>query len=225
MKQLFLLAVLAVFSTALFGQKITMSKASDSDPEAKAILDKVKQKYDSYKSIEADFSLSIEVPEQPKEVQKGKLSQQGNNYRLEMEGQTVISDGKTTWLYLPTVNEVQINDADLGDDKGIYSPKDILTIYEKGEFVYALTNEFAKDGKLVQQIEFKPLKKGVEYSKLRLSVDKKTNDIISVEAFIHDGSRYTLQLTKLTPNKTFTASTFTFDKSKYPNVYVEDLRG
>jgi len=222
MKQLFLVTLLLCFTATVFGQ---MTKASDSDSEATAILDKIRKKYEGFSSMQADFTLTIQIPEQKPEVQNGKIVQQGNKYRLNLQGQTVVSNGETMWLYLESLNEVQVTDADFGAEQGILSPQDLLTIYEKDEFVYALTNQFAKDGKLIQQIEFKPLKDNAEYTKLRLSTDKRTNEIVSIEVFATDGSRYTLEIDNLVANKNFPASTFTFDESQYPDVYVEDLRG
>ena len=60
------------------------AQAEKNDPEAKKILDKIRKKYEAFKTVEAAFSLTIEVPGQPKEVQKGTISQEGDKFRLEM---------------------------------------------------------------------------------------------------------------------------------------------
>ena len=69
MQKLLLIALLSFFTDGLFAQNYT--KAEDSDPKAKEALGKMRKKYTAYDVLEADFSLEIEVPEQPKEVQKG----------------------------------------------------------------------------------------------------------------------------------------------------------
>ena len=196
-----------------------------SDPEAKKVLDKARKKYEAYKTVEAVFALTIELPGQPKEVQKGTIAQDGNKFRLEMDQQTIVSDGKTTWVYLKKNNEVQINDFDPNDtENGFFTPRDLLKRYEKGDFLYAVTDKTTENNVVYTQIEFKPKDRNSEYAKLRLSVDEKANAIQSIKAFNKDGSRYTFQITKLTPNKTFANGHFNFDKSKYPGVKVEDLR-
>jgi len=224
MRKLFFFFLFSIFITSTFAQKNMMSKAEDSDPQATALLKKVQQKYEAFSSVGMDFSLIIKVPEMSEEVQKGKMLQKGENYRLEMKDQLVLSNGKTMWLYLkPPLNEVQIMDVE-GGMEGILSPKDLLKIYEQKDFVYALTNRIKKNGKWVQQIEFKPLKEDVDYSKLRVSIEHETNEVVQIEAFGNDGTRYTLVVNELTPNVSVADASFKFNKADYPDVYVEDLR-
>jgi outer membrane lipoprotein carrier protein len=223
MKNLLLYTLLLSIPFVGFAQNNQYVKAADSDPAARKVLEKVKKKYDAYKTLEADFTLTLEFPEQPVEEQKGKLIQQGEKYRLTLASQSIISDGASVWLYLKDNQEVQINSVE-EDGEDILSPKDLLRVYEQEDYVYALTNEFVEDGKAVQQIEFKPVSDDSEYSKLRLTVDRNNQDILRIKAFAKDGSRFTLALNKMTPNKSFPAATFEWNKSECPDCYVEDLR-
>lgn len=202
----------------------TASKET-SDPKAKAILDKVQKKYKGYKSLEATFTLDIELPEQPKQVQKGKMARKGNQYQVELNNQGILCDGKSMWVILHNNKEVQINNMpDPSEDDNLLSPEAIFNFYTTGKYIYALTNEYAEKGRVLQQIEFKPIDRSSEYSKLRLTIDKNTSELANAKAFAKDGSRYTFTFTKLTPNKTFADNYFTFDKAKYPGYHVEDLR-
>ncbi|MCU0345696.1 MAG: outer membrane lipoprotein carrier protein LolA [Saprospiraceae bacterium] len=227
MYKFLMILALALASTAVFAQKAKPApvKTETSDPAAKAVLEKMRKKYEAYKTLEAEFSLEIEVPQQAKQVQKGTLTQQAEKYRLKFNDRTMVSDGKSVWLYIPKNKEVQINDVDEDEGEGgISSPQDLLKAYAWKDYVYAITNEFTENGKLVQQIEFKPTSKANDYSKVRLTLDKKTLEIISIKSFGKDGSRYTLTINKLTPNKTVAASAFTFEKSECPSCKFEDLR-
>jgi outer membrane lipoprotein-sorting protein len=207
----------------LTAQKNTLSSAADSDPEATALLKKVQAKYDAFSTVGMDFSLIIQIPEMAEEVQKGTLYQKGENYKLEMKDQLVFFDGKTMWLYLKGMNEVQIMDAQEMPE-GMLSPKDLLRIYEQKDFVYALTNRTKIGNRWVEQIEFKPLKTNVDYSKMRVSIEKDTREIVQIEAFSKDGSRYILRVDDLKPNVTLADATFQFNEKDYPDVYVEDMR-
>ena len=51
--------------------------AEQNDPGAKKILDKIRKKYEGYKTLEAAFTLTIEVPGQAKEIQKGTVGPGG----------------------------------------------------------------------------------------------------------------------------------------------------
>jgi outer membrane lipoprotein-sorting protein len=197
----------------------------ENDPKAKAILDKVRKKYESYPSLEMEFSLTVEIPEQPKDVQRGKMMQKGSKYRLEMSGQTVICDGKSLWMVMPQNKEVQINHLpDAEEDDAILSPQSFFRIHEKGNLAYILSNEYSANGKIFQEIEFKPLDKFSDYAKLRLTVNKASAEFVELKGFGKDGSRYTLAPTRFTPNKVFAESVFLFNKAAYPGYHIEDLR-
>ena len=222
-KLMFSWMALLVFGSA-FAQLPT-APAEKTDPQAKKALDKIRKKYDGYKTLEAAFSLTIEMPQQAKEVQKGSIGQDGDKFRLEMDQQVIVNDGKTTWVYLKKNNEVQINTSEKGDgDNAFLTPKELLSRYQKGDFLYSIVDKTTEGGKELTQIEFKPKDKKSEYSKLRLTIDEKAGTIQSIKAFNKDGSRYTFAITRFSPNKKFAADYFTFDTKKYPGVKVEDLR-
>ncbi len=226
MRNLALLAAILFSANLAFAQTGAQkgSATETSDPAAKSLLDKLRKKYEGYKTLELAFSLEIEVPGAPKESQKGTLAQSGEKYRLEMTDQTIISDGKTTWVYLRKNNEVQINNADPKAEQSFISPRELMKMYQKGEWLYAMADEETLGGKLCQQVEFKPTNKKSEYSKLRLAIDKKAQTMHSIKAFAKDGSRYTFSVSKQSPNKEFAGDKFTFDKAKFPGCRVEDLR-
>ncbi len=219
-KLLFLLVVCFSLQITAFAQPADVAK----DPEAKAILDKLKKRFDGFTSVQADFALEIEIPGMDTEVQKGKLWQQGEKYRAELDSRAVISDGNTVWVYLGNNKEVQVNCASDFAGEGMLSPKDLLNIYEKDDYAYFLANEFKEEGKTVQQIEFKPTDRDSEYAKLRLTLDKSTGDIIRMKIFGKDGSRFTLKTGNWSANKTLAPDVFNWKKSECPDCYVEDLR-
>lgn len=221
-KPLFLALIALLTATTAFSQ--TAGAKEKSDPEAKKILDKIRKKYEGYKSFELAFTLTVEVPGEAQQVQKGTTAQSDKQFRLDMDDQVIVSDGKSTWVYLKKNNEVQINDADPNGQSEFLTPRELLRRYQKGDFLYAITEKTTVGGKLLTHIEFKPVNRNSEYSKIRVSVDEKALTIESIKAFAKDGSRYTFKVTRLTPNKTFPANYFTFDTKKYPGVHVEDLR-
>ena len=221
MKYLFLLTALLI-GTSIQAQ--SRAPKEESDPEAKKILDRVRKKYQAYKTVQIDFTLTTEVPGAGKESFKGSVSQQGKMFRLEMPQQIITTDGVTSWTYLSGLNEIQINDYDPDDDNGLLSPKQLLTRYQKGDFLYAITNKVTKNGRLYTHIEFKPLDRQSDYTKLRLVIDDKSSRIIRIKAFTRDGSRFTFSFSNTRINKPLEASYFRLNPKKYPDAHVEDLR-
>jgi len=196
----------------------------ESDPKAKVILDKLKKQYDTYKSMEVKFELELELPNQPKEVQKGVVIQDGLKYQVKLKDQEVYSDGKTIWIYLKKNKEVQITDMDGGESSDFLSPKQMMTLYQKGDFNYSILEERNVGGTYFVDIEFKPISKKSEYSKMRLTIDKKANKMVSLRVFSRDGSRYTLKVSDIIANKKYDPSTFTFDTKGVQGIHIEDLR-
>jgi len=226
MKKLLFSAAFLAYLLPAFAQDNTVSSAEDSDPRAKAILDEIRQRFESLESLGADFTLDITFPEEPTESQKGKIAKQGDKFRMSMASQTVISDGETLWMIFDHNKEVQINNMPDEAEMGgmVLSPESLLNFYDHGDFAYFITGEAREAGQVVQQIEFKPMDRNAEYTKLRMNVSKASKDVVSVTAFGRDGSRYKLSLDRLVPNKRFPAGHFAFNKSDYPDYYVEDLR-
>jgi outer membrane lipoprotein carrier protein len=219
LKQISLLTFLHLFAFAL-----TAQTKETNDALATKLLDKVSKKYESYKALDLDFNLVIEVPGEKKQVQKGKVSQSKTAYRLQMDQQTIISDGKTNWIFLKKNNEVQITEADPNDDNGLLTPRQLLQLYKKGEYVYAIVDKVSENGIVLTQIEFKPLDKKSEYSKIRIAINEKNHWISSVKAFAKDGSRYTFAIVKHHTAAKHSDSHFSFDKAQFPGARIEDLR-
>lgn len=227
MKKLMLLALMAILTASVFAQtkKETFQTAKDSDPQAKAVLEKVRKKYDAMAAMKVNFTMVMEIPNQPKETQKGEVSRSGDKYRFKLASQEVISDGKALWLILHNNKSVQINNLpEPGEDEGMLTPQSMFDFYKSGKFVYAMANESAmKDGTVLQEIEFKPLDKSADYHKLRLSVAKKTSEIKKIEAFAKDGSRFIFTIDAVS-SKPMGAEVFAFSKAKFPGYLVSDLR-
>jgi outer membrane lipoprotein-sorting protein len=222
MRNILTILFLALTSSVVIGQ--SMTSAADNDPAAKKILDKLKKEYDTYQSMEVDFDLILELPGQESETQKGLVIQQDEKFKLQLDDRSIYSDGEYVWLYVKKNNEVQINDADMGDEANMLSPKDMLKLYESGEFVYAITAEPLLDGKKVTQIEFKPLDRDSEFSKMTLYVSKKTSEMVQMKVFSKDGGRYTLKINDIAANGKYSPEVFRFDESLFPGVHIEDLR-
>lgn len=202
-----------------------VSSRSEKDPKAKAALDLMKKRYESYTSLDISFTLDMEISEQPTQGQKGQFTRKGTKYKLVMDQQTVLCDGKSLWVILPKEKEVQINDMpDALQNEDVLSPEALFSIYKRKDLTYVVLKEFVEKGKSLQQIGFKPIDKMADYSKLELILDKKTGEIISFKAFAKDGSRFLFRFGTPKVNQSIPDVFFQFKKSDYPTFYVEDLR-
>lgn len=172
--------------------------------------------------MKADFTYSLENKQQKsQEKQKGNILVKGNKFRLDIANQLIICDNKTIWTYSREVNEVQIDH---------YSPKegairldDIFTMYGKG-FLYKMLECKKENGKEICVIELTPKDKKKKFFKIKVTVDKTNQTIISSQVFDKNGNIHTYTVNNQVPNLKFDDNQFAFDAKKYPGVEVVDLR-
>jgi len=118
MKERSVVLGLALFTT------LVLARAGDS---AEDILDRVHKKYDRMEDAEVRFSQKVKFAQAriEQEVAGTLQFKKANHYRVEFEGQLVITDGETVWSYSQENNQVLIDRFKL--DERSLSPERILT--------------------------------------------------------------------------------------------------
>jgi len=208
------------FAFTSFSQNNSIGK---NDPDAKKILDQVSAKVKSFKGVEAAFTLSIEDSKGKSQgIKKGTVSLKGMQYRISITGQEIFCDGKNTWTYDKSTNEVTIAKVD-PSVKTITPEKFFTNFYDK-DFLYKLNGNVTQAGKSLAEIELTPIDKTKTFYKVYLYIDRKTNTMYSLKSLEKNGTKYTLTINKLNGNSAINDATFVFDKSKYPGVDEVDLR-
>ena len=203
-------ALLVALSISLFAQ----------DQVAKDVLDKLSKTTKSYKNIIIDFDFILENKSQNINDKKtGRLEMQEDKFRLVIADQTIINDGKSQWVYLAAMNEVQIMEHDPEDD--MMSPNKLFTIYEK-DYKYTYVGAESENKKRLQIIDLFP-KESSAFIKVTLAVDEAQYQLNKITIRDKNGGAYTYEVTTFTTNLANLAP-FTFNLSDYPNVEVIDLR-
>jgi len=216
MRTIFLFSVLVLVAGSLFAQQ---------DAKAKEILDKLSQTNKSYKTIQIDFSFTLENKTgSVTETNEGSVALKGKSYRLHMPamGMEVYSNGVATWSYLTESNEVNISENDADSDAAL-NPANLFTIYEKG-FNYTYVGEESIGGKTALVVDLFPTNKTKEFTKVRLYVDKIKYQILRAKTFNKDGNAYTLTLKNMKTDQMLADDYFKFDPAKYPKVEINDMR-
>lgn len=95
--------------------------------DPRAILEKVKEKYESIADARLRFSqkVNFEVAKIEQNVTGTLLLKKGNKYRVELDGQTIVTNGETVWSYSGAQNQVLIDHFKM--DERTFSPERILT--------------------------------------------------------------------------------------------------
>jgi outer membrane lipoprotein carrier protein len=219
MKKLFTFLML----TSVLALNAQDKNPTTNDPAAKKILDAVSAKFRSYKSPQASFAYRVENAQgKALSSKKGSVIMKGNKYRVNMDGLEIYSDGKTTWSYDKSANEVTVNSVDASGSA--MTPQKLLTNFYDKDFYYKYNGEKKDAGKAVQEIELTPTDKNKSFHKVYLLVNKATSSISSARFLEKTGSRYVYSITALNGRASVKDSDFTFDKAKHPGVEVVDLR-
>lgn len=200
----------------------TFQLFAQSDNKVKTILDKVSEKTKSYPSITATFDFIMQNDDAGlNEKSSGTLILQKDKYKLTFNGVEIYSDGKIQWMYIRDAEEVNITDANSGDEETI-NPATIFTIYENG-FKNTYLGEFTNGSIKTYKIELIPVEIK-EFTRIIIEINQQNYQIVSAKMFGKNDNIYNIIVKSMDTSKSYDASTFSFDTKKNPNVEVVDMR-
>jgi outer membrane lipoprotein carrier protein len=201
----------------LSGQ-LTFAQAKKSSED---ILKEVSAKTKSFSSIRISFTYNMDNPSaKVHESETGTLLVKGDQYRLDIAGQKVISDNKTVWTYIAESKEVQINAVE--ENANVLTPTRLLTSYSE-DYKSKLTGEISKDGRSQYVIGLKP-NADKSFTSVELNVDKELYRITRIAIQDKSGNTFSYLVNKFETNVPVKDSDFTFDPKDYPGVEVIDMR-
>ncbi len=204
----YLITLFLSFSVTVFSQ------------DASQILNSLSEKTKSYKNISIDFDFKYENElEDIREKKSGKIIIENEKFKLEIDDQIIVCNGKDQWIYSKETNEVQILEYDRTNE--FMNPKNLLNIYEQG-YNYRYDKEIEIDSKFYHLIDLFPNEENNEIIKISLAISKDENMVKKIEAFESNGAIYKYTVIKSRYNRKNLK--FDFDTSKYENIYIIDLR-
>lgn len=209
---------ITVLLTIILLTLVTVTQAQDA--KAKAILDRLSEKMNALETMKFKFTYTMQNTEDGiNESKSGSIYLKGDKYRLYIEEQLVICDGKVVWTYFKEDNEVQINEVDPNNQN---TPNKMLTSYNenyKAKFI----KEVPKAGKILQVLDLTPITTQSFY-KVRIEIDKSKNMVYSSTIYDKNGSTFTYVVTEFKENPKIFSSRFTFNPDDYPGVLINDMR-
>jgi len=201
MKKILALCFFLIVGFAAFAQ---------SDAKAKEILNKMSTKYKAFKTMQVSFSFILEnTREKVTQEQKGLAYVKGTRFHVELGDQTLYCDGTTLYTFLKEANEVNVSTFKPGDD---INPANIFTAYQKG-YKYTLVTDAqaAAQNQVVIDLTPEDTKKAVY--KIRLTITKKTTELVSARIFEKSGTRYLYKISKFEANKALKEDLFLINYS------------
>lgn len=195
--------------------------SAQSDKDAEDLLKRVINKISSYDNFRAELSYTMVNQEMDIDLKKtGVILVQGDKYRIEMEGQVIMSDGDTMWTYLVDSEEVMISEVE--DDEESISPTKILTTYDDNyKAKFDPDNKYKNsDLKLVNL----KANEGKQFEHLSLLLNSKNLNLESFSVYDKNGNVFTYHIINLTPHVEILPHSFVFDPALYKVLEVVDMR-
>ena len=210
-----------IFTLAiLFIASLTLAQKSS---EAKNILDKAYSTYTESDGIKLSFKLTTtEANGTAYQPQSGEAFVKGNKFKLAMDVMDTWFDGKTQWVLMKDVNEVNISNP-TGEEIASVSPLALLSMYKTG---YTLKSPASKtvNGKSAYVIDMTPTSSNKDFKSVSVAIDKKTNNLLQVNLTMSNGMKNKIDISNYNANYKFADSEFVFNKADHKGVEIVDLR-
>ena len=212
-----------ITTVLLFGGFLALTAQSPEVQKAERILDQVSETTQSYKSIKADFTFTLENIESGTEnTHEGSIILSGEKYKASVMNVDSYFNGETLWTHLKEVGEVNISNPDPQDDETL-SPANIFNIYKEG-FRYMFAGEDTIDGQPVNVVDLFPEDRDKSYSRIKLYVRKDNDHIAKISQIGKDGNNYIINIKNMKTNVPCESSMFIFDEEENPDIQVIDMR-
>lgn len=181
--------------------------------KAKALLDEVYQKVQSYDNIFVDFKFELYNAEaNVRQENRGDLTLEGDKYLLNYLGAQQLYDGKKVYTIVPENEEVTIEDK--SDDAGTVSPSKMLTFYREGhQYGWDILQNVM--GRKIQFVKLTPIDSNSEVASILLGIDVETKHIHKLIETGSNGTKTTITVNSFKTDQPLSASLFTFDARKY----------
>ncbi|MEE1004528.1 MAG: LolA-like putative outer membrane lipoprotein chaperone [Bacteroidaceae bacterium] len=208
MKRIIIYSLLLISSLPLFAD------------DAMKVLDIAADRIRKAGDIEIEYNASIFSGATEKASATGTMWLRENQMKLDAEGITTWYDGKTRWCYVPTSNEVNIDEPSK-KEMAAMNPYTFMGIYKKG---FKMTvKETVLRGEAVYEVYLK-----ARYAKMdvkEIYVDIRKSDYQPLCIRVRESNDWQrVSITNFKSNLKFENEFFTFPTNDYPNVLINDMR-
>ena len=210
-------AVMLIGLMAIEGMEAPAKKIT-----AEAITKKMQQRIDKVGGLSAEFSISTYMAalDQNRES-SGRLYilRKKSKLRLERADQTIVSDGKSVWTYIPANQQIIVMPAE--DSKAGIRPDEFLFFYTN-QYTHTLIGDEMIGGVVHYELHLKANTVLADFPELRIWVD--SGEWLTRRVLYADdmGSETVVQFTHIRLNPDMPSGTFTL--SAPVGVEVVDLR-
>lgn len=210
-KQIYIIMGLTLLSVAAFAQ------------QAETVLDKAAKAYESSNGITATFAANIRYEKQGiAESFEGTIQMKGDKFALITPDMRTWYDGKTQWMYVARIEEVNISNPS-GDELQLTNPMTLLRTYKKGFNLSYIGESTTENGKMADDVRLKS--KGVnDIDQIEIQIERTTSLPVRMTVLMKNGLRSVIRISKMQTGMNHSDQQFVFQPKDYPNAVEIDLR-
>ena len=208
------LILLFIFHFSLF----TLHFASAQD--AMKVLDIAAERIQKAGNVKIEYKATIFAGATEKATNSGTMWLQGSKLKLDVQGIKTWYDGKTRWCYLPSANEVSIDEPSK-KEMAAMNPYTFMGIYKKG-FKMSV-KETVLRGDAVYEVYLRARYAKMDVKEVYVDIRKSDYQPLCIRVR-EDDDWQRVSILKFEGNLKLDDDFFTFPEKDYPNVLVNDMR-
>lgn len=188
--------------------------------DAMKVLDIAAERIRQAGNVKIEYHASIFAGTTERASATGTMWLQGSKLKLDADGVTTWYDGKTRWCYVPSSNEVSIDEPSR-KEMAAMNPYTFMEIYKKGFKISV--KESVLRGDPVYEVYLK-----AKYAKMDVKevyVDIRKSDYQPLCIRVRESNDWQrVSITGFTGNVNLGDTFFTFPEKDYPDALVNDMR-
>lgn len=183
---------------------------------ADQIMKTASAKFKSHKSVESNYTI-VYTEGTHKKSTTGGIIMQKNKYVNLIDGNKTWFDGKTLWTYVKDNDEVTVTEPSQSDMLA-NNPYFFINSYSK-EYNASILSSAGNN----YEVKLTPKKNDDDLKYVVLKLNKQSYQPVSLRILMRN-SQMDIILNSYKTGKSYKSSSFAFDKKKYPDVDIIDLR-
>lgn len=181
------------------------------------LLDNVIKEYDNSKGVSANFNISSESNGYVSEI-SGNIFLNGNRFAFTTDEMECGYDGETLWSYIKNNEEINLS---LPEEDEIININPYLLLKNYNS---RFKCSFAGKNGDLETILLTPKNDADNIQSVKVSINSKLLYPTRIEVVNKDSSKIVIKVTNYNSRINVDNSKFIFDKKKFPNIEVIDLR-
>lgn len=210
-----------IYSISIFLLSISTATAQKTT-DAQTIINELLSNINT-SAISTDFELiTSEKNSVNSQSNQGAFTMKAKQFVLEMPEVKVWFDGKTQWTFATQSNEVSITEP---TDEEIAQINPLVILNKSAnEMNISFSKKISDKNHIIYMTPKTAQNSMNSVSKVELQINKKTEQISSLEMTEKDGTRMLLKFKNYKKDVKLSKDFFKFDKAPYKDAFINDLR-